>query len=203
MADPGAGAGQPDGVDVIGADELALRGSHNVQNAMAVATVCLARGIGVDAVRTGLREFAGVPHRLQEVARHNGVLYVNDSKATNVDSTLVALAAFCEAGAAQPAAIHLILGGQGKGQDFTGLRALVKQCCRAVYLIGEDAEAIARALGTDGPTVHRCGELDRAVADARAAAAPGEVVLLSPGCASFDQFTDFQARGERFCELVH
>jgi UDP-N-acetylmuramoylalanine--D-glutamate ligase len=177
--------------------ELRLRGAHNLENAMAASAVCLARGIDPDAVRAALRSFAGVGNRLEEVARRNGVLYVNDSKATNVASTQVALDAFADAGG-----IHLILGGQGKGQDFEALRDGVERSCEAVYLIGEDAPLIAAALvGTDTP-VHECGELQRAVAEARAAAVSGEVVLLSPACASFDQFTDFEARGDRFRELV-
>jgi UDP-N-acetylmuramoylalanine--D-glutamate ligase len=176
--------------------EIRLRGRHNVENAMAAAAVCLARGVDPDAVRAGLRSFAGVPHRLEEVARRNGVLYVNDSKATNVASTLVALDAFPGAG------VHLILGGQGKGQDFSALRPPVGSC-RAVYLIGEDAPLIADALsGVEAP-LHECGDLARAVAEAEKAGAPEEVVLLSPACASFDQFADFEARGERFRELVH
>jgi UDP-N-acetylmuramoylalanine--D-glutamate ligase len=209
--------GQP----LLAVAELRLRGAHNVQNAMAAAAVCLARGLDPDAVRAGLRSFAGVAHRLQEVARRDGVLYVNDSKATNVASTLVALAAFgghrgaereqpgtgAGAGTGETAprrrgAVHLILGGQGKGQDFAALREPVAAACRAVYLIGEDAHLIARALaGADVP-LHECGELERAVLAVRAAAGPGEVVLLSPACASFDQFTDYEARGERFAELV-
>jgi len=135
------------------------------------------------------------------------VLYVNDSKATNVASTLVALEAF----AGRP--LHLILGGQGKGQDFTSLREPVARACAGVYLIGEDAPAIATALANIAPAVLECGDLQRAIAAAAQAAAcdpdslgrPGEqrpVVLLSPACASFDQFADFEARGERFRELV-
>jgi UDP-N-acetylmuramoylalanine--D-glutamate ligase len=178
--------------------ELSLRGRHNLQNAMAAAAVCLARGLHPDAVRAGLRGFAGVPHRLEGVARGEGVRYVNDSKATNVASTLVALATMAEEGL--PA--HLILGGRGKAQDFSPLAGPVAQSCRAVYLIGEDAPVIARALCDAGVPVHDCGELQRAVAEAGAAARAGEVVLLSPGCASFDQFADFEARGERFRELA-
>jgi UDP-N-acetylmuramoylalanine--D-glutamate ligase len=186
--------------------ELRLKGAHNVQNAMAAAAVCLARGIDIEAVRAGLRGFSGVPHRLEEVARRGGVVYVNDSKATNVASTLVALRAFPDAG------VHLILGGQGKGQDFAPLRETVRETCRAVYLIGEDAPLIARALAGVGVPLHECGELERAVAECAAAAeaakaeaggaGSGEVVLLSPACASFDQFSDFEARGERFRELA-
>jgi UDP-N-acetylmuramoylalanine--D-glutamate ligase len=171
-------------------EEIALRGRHNRVNAMAAAAICLARGLPAEAVRAALRTFAGVEHRLEDVATVGGVLYVNDSKATNVDSTLVALAAF-------EAPVHLILGGQGKGQDFAPLRAPVAERCAGVYLIGEDAELIGAAVGGVP-----CGTLERAVEAAAAAAAPGEVVLLSPACASYDQFADFEARGRAFKELV-
>jgi UDP-N-acetylmuramoylalanine--D-glutamate ligase len=136
--------------------------------------------------------------------RRDGVLYVNDSKATNVASTLVALRAFPAGG------VHLILGGRGKGQDFAALRDAVAGSCRAVYLIGEDAPRIARALdGLKAPPpagveipLRECGDLERAVAAATAAARAGEIVLLSPACASFDQFSDFEARGGLFTTLV-
>jgi UDP-N-acetylmuramoylalanine--D-glutamate ligase len=189
---------------LLAVSEIGLRGAHNVENAMAAAAVCLARGIDADAVRAGLRSFAGVPHRLQEVACADGVLYVNDSKATNIASTEVALEAFADAPwrASAPGGIHLILGGQGKGQDFTALRDAVDRNCRAAYMIGEDGPLIAAALAGIHPPVRECGELERAVVEARAAAVTGEVVLLSPACASFDQFSDFEARGERFRELV-
>jgi UDP-N-acetylmuramoylalanine--D-glutamate ligase len=177
-------------------EELCLPGRHNLQNAMAAAAVCLAREIEPDAVRAGLRSFAGVKHRLEEVTLRDGVRWVNDSKATNVASTLVALDAF------PSSSIHLILGGQGKGQDFSALRGPVGERCKAVYLIGEDAPVIAAALEGGRAPVRECGDLERAVSDARAAARPGDVVLLSPACASFDQFVDFEARGERFRELV-
>ncbi|MFL5846456.1 MAG: Mur ligase family protein [Solirubrobacteraceae bacterium] len=170
--------------------ELGIRGAHNVANAGFAAAVCLGRGIPEEAVRAGLRTFAGVEHRLEEVATHDGVLYVNDSKATNVASTLVALAAFTTP-------VHLILGGQGKGQDFWPLRSAVAGAA-GVYLIGEDGRAIGEAIG--GGTWS--GDLETAVEMARMAAQPGDVVLLSPACASFDQFADFEARGRRFKELV-
>jgi UDP-N-acetylmuramoylalanine--D-glutamate ligase len=176
---------------LIAAAEIRLRGAHNRANAMAAAAVCLARGIDPDAVRDGLRTFAGVEHRLEEVATVDGILYVNDSKATNVDSTLVALASF-----EQP--VHVILGGRGKGQDFAALRGPLEQRAAGVYLIGEAAPALRDALRTG----QDCGDLERAVAAARAAAAPGEVVLLSPACASFDQYEDFEARGRHFKALV-
>jgi UDP-N-acetylmuramoylalanine--D-glutamate ligase len=175
---------------LLAVEELPLRGLHNRRNAMAAAAICLARGIEPDAVRAGLRTFAGVEHRLEDVATIEGVLYVNDSKATNVDSTLVGLASF-------DVPVHLILGGQGKGQDFAPLREPVAARCAGVYLIGEDAEEIGAVVGGE-----RCETLQRALDAAAAAARPGEVVLLSPACASFDQFEDFEARGRAFKEMV-
>jgi UDP-N-acetylmuramoylalanine--D-glutamate ligase len=184
------------GAPLLGVQEINLRGRHNVHNAMAAAAVCLARGIDPDAVRAGLRTFAGVPHRLEEIARHEDVLYVNDSKATNVASTLVALDAFT------PGIVHLILGGQSKGQDFAPLREPVERYCQAVYLIGEDATLIASQLAGMPVPLLECGELERALEVAVSTARPGDVILLSPACASFDRFADFEARGERFRELV-
>jgi UDP-N-acetylmuramoylalanine--D-glutamate ligase len=183
------------GERLLGLDELALRGPHNAQNAMAAAAVCLARGVDPDAVRAGLRTFPGVPHRLEEVAREDGVLYVNDSKATNVASTLVALRSF-------EAPIHLIAGGRAKGSGFEALRAPVAERCAAVYLIGEAADALDAALAGAGVPVRRCGDLEHAVQDARAAAQPGDVVLLSPACTSYDQYPDYEARGAHFRSLV-
>jgi UDP-N-acetylmuramoylalanine--D-glutamate ligase len=180
--------------ELVGVDEIRLRGRHNRLNAMAAAAVTLARGVPIDAVRAGLRGFGGVAHRLEEIATIGGVVFVNDSKATNVAGTLVALDSF------EPGTIHLILGGQGKGQSFEPLGPAVAARCAGVYLIGEDAPLIAGALG-DLPA-SRSGTLERAVAQAGRAAGPGQVVLLSPACASFDQFADFEHRGERFRELV-
>jgi UDP-N-acetylmuramoylalanine--D-glutamate ligase len=173
---------------LLGAGELRLRGTHNVQNAMVAAAVALS--LGVDP-RDGLRTFGGVAHRLEEVATHDGVLYVNDSKATNVDSTIVALRSF-------PSGVRLILGGDGKGQDFTPLRGLVEERCASVHLIGEAAEELLRVLATG----HLDGDLESAVEHARSLAEPGDVVLLSPACASYDQFRDFEARGEAFRRIV-
>src|SRR3954451_11038178 len=176
---------------LIAHDEIRLRGAHNRANAAAAAAISLARGIEPDAVRAALRTFAGVEHRLEEVATHDGVLYVNDSKATNVDSTLVALASF------EGEPVHLILGGGGKGQDFTPLREPAARCA-GVYLIGADAPAIGAQIGTG----LECGDLATAVGRARAAARPGEVVLLSPACESYDQFDNYEHRGRVFKELV-
>src|SRR6476469_6702121 len=158
---------------LLGVEEIALRGLHNRRNAMAAAAICLTRGIEPDAVRSALRTFAGVEHRLEEVASIDGVLYVNDSKATNVASTLVALESF-------DTPIRLILGGQGKGEDYRPLRAPVAERCAGVYLIGEEAERLGAVVGGE-----RCGTLERAVDAAASAARPGEIVLLSPACASF------------------
>ena len=181
---------------LLAASEIRLRGAHNLENAMAAATACLAYGIEPDAVREGLRTFPGVPHRLEELGERRGVLYVNDSKATNPASTVVALESFA------PGTVHVILGGQGKGQSYEELTDPIRTACRAVYLIGEEAPALARTLdGADVP-VESPGTLEGAVAAAAAAAGEGEVVLLSPACASFDQFADFEDRGDRFRALV-
>ncbi len=171
---------------LIAHDEIGLRGAHNRANAAAAAAIALARGIDPDAVRAGLRGFAGVEHRLEDVATIDGVLYVNDSKATNVASSLVALASF-------DAPVHLILGGRGKGQDFTALRDRAHR----VYLIGEATPQLQAEVGGVA-----CSTLHDAVGEARAAARDGEVVLLSPACASFDQFTDYEARGRAFKALL-
>lgn len=177
--------------------DLRIRGAHNRANAAAAAALALARGVPVEAVREGLTTFPGVEHRLEEAGTVEGVLFINDSKATNVASTLVALRAMADDETAPPGrGVHLILGGQGKAQDFAPLREPAAACA-GVYLIGEDAPAIAAAVGGT-----ECGDLATAVARAAAAAGPGDVVLLSPACASFDQFPDFEARGRRFKELV-
>jgi UDP-N-acetylmuramoylalanine--D-glutamate ligase len=177
------------------AEHIGLPGEHNRQNGLATAAVCLARGIDPEAVARGLRTFRGVAHRLETVAVIEGVTWVNDSKATNIASTLVALRSY-------PSGIHLIAGGRGKGQDFAPLRPLVAERCRAVYLIGEAAAGIEDALAGSDVALHQTGDLERAAAAARAAAQPGEVVLLSPACASYDQYPDFEARGDHFRALV-
>jgi UDP-N-acetylmuramoylalanine--D-glutamate ligase len=175
-------------------EEVRMRGRHNLENAMAAAAAALATGVPPEGVRSGLRSFAGVPHRLEEVATVGGVLYVNDSKATNVASAVRGIEAF-EGG------VHAILGGSLKGGDFEGLREPVVERCRACYLIGEASERLAGDLAGTVP-LHRCGDLETAMSAAAAVAEPGDVVLLSPACASFDQFRDYEERGERFRSLV-
>jgi UDP-N-acetylmuramoylalanine--D-glutamate ligase len=180
---------------LIGVEEIALPGAHNRDNAMAAAAVSLARGVAPDAVRAGLRTFSGVAHRLETIGRRDGVDFVNDSKATNVASTLVALASYA-------GGVHLIAGGRPKLEDFAPLAPLVAERCRAVYLIGEAAEELELALSGTGVPIAQCGELERAVAAARAGARPGDTVLLSPACASYDQYPNFEARGDHFRALT-
>ncbi len=180
---------------LLAVSELGLRGPHNVQNAMAAAAVCLARGLDPEAVSAGLRSFRGLAHRREEVATVDGVLYVNDSKATNVASALVGIDSF-------PGGVHAILGGRSKGGGFTELVPAVAERCRAGYLIGETAPELRAALEPAGVPLHDCGDLERAMAAARAAAAPGDVVLLSPACPSFDQYASYEQRGDHFRALA-
>jgi UDP-N-acetylmuramoylalanine--D-glutamate ligase len=178
----------------VAAGEIRLRGRHNLENAMGASAAALASGVPVEAVARALRTFPGVPHRLEEVGTVGGVLYVNDSKATNVASAAHGIEAF-------DGGVHVILGGSLKGGGFMGLREPVAYRCRACYLIGEAAERLERDLAGTVP-LRRCGDLESAVRAASSAASPGEVVLLSPACASYDQFRDFEERGDRFRELV-
>jgi UDP-N-acetylmuramoylalanine--D-glutamate ligase len=183
---------------LIRTEELQLLGAHNVENAMAAAAAALASGLPRDAVAEGLRGFRGVRHRLERVRELDGVLYVNDSKATNVSSALAGIHAF-EGG------VHLIAGGRAKEESFAPLADAVRKRCVACHLIGEAAERLASELGPAaqaGVEITDRGSLERAVESASAKAKPGEVVLLSPACASFDAFKDFEERGDRFRELV-
>jgi UDP-N-acetylmuramoylalanine--D-glutamate ligase len=172
--------------------EPSLRGAHNRENAAAAVAAARAAGAGEEEIVRGLRDFRGVPHRLELVAELGGVEYVNDSKATNVAATLRALAAY------EDEPVRLILGGSRKGEDFAPLAAALGSNVRAVYVIGETADELARAI----PDTIRAGDLATAVERAATAAQPGEVVLLSPACASYDQFRDFEERGEEFKRLV-
>jgi UDP-N-acetylmuramoylalanine--D-glutamate ligase len=187
-----------DGEPLLAVEELGLFGEHNVANAMAAAAAALSMGLDREAVREGLRSFAGVAHRLELVAEIGGVRFVNDSKATNVASATVGLRAFA-------GGVHAILGGSEKGEPFAPLLAPIGECCSACYLIGATAARMAEELAPaieSGVELHRCADLGDAVERATAAAAPGEVVLLSPACASFDAFENFERRGERFREIV-
>src|SRR4051812_46676571 len=183
------------GKPVIAADDISIRGPHNRTNAMAAAAVCLARGIDAEAVREGLATFAGVPHRLEDIGTVDGVTFINDSKGTNVASAAVAIRSFGRG-------VHLIAGGSEKGSDFTPLAAPVRERCKAVYLIGETAPRLKTALEPAGVTIDDAQDLETAFEHARANATAGDVVLLSPGCASYDQFRSYEERGERFRDLV-
>jgi UDP-N-acetylmuramoylalanine--D-glutamate ligase len=187
-----------DGEPLLAVSELGLFGEHNAANAMAAAAAALAMGIDREAVQEGLRTFAGVPHRLELVAERGGVRFVNDSKATNVASAAVGLRAF-EGG------VHAILGGSDKGEPFAPLIDPIEERCAAVYLTGATAERMADELApaiATGVPLHRAADLEDAVRRAAAAAEPGEVVLLSPACASFDAFDNFEQRGDHFRAIV-
>ncbi|EMD82136.1 UDP-N-acetylmuramoyl-L-alanine--D-glutamate ligase [Pacificimonas flava] len=171
----------------------ALAGPHNRQNAIAAATVLRALGLSEEELRAGFRSFGGLAHRMERVADRGGVLWVNDSKATNADSAAPALGAYDR--------IHWILGGVPKGPDLTPCEPYYPHVA-AAYLIGEAAPVFETALTGKVARVKNSGTLAQAVADAAAAARPGETVLLSPACASFDQFRDYEDRGRQFRALV-
>ncbi|SEL49523.1 UDP-N-acetylmuramoylalanine--D-glutamate ligase [Stigmatella aurantiaca] len=172
----------------------ALRGAHNAQNAMAATLLARLGGVPREAVQAGLEGYPGLPHRLESVRVLDGVEWVNDSKATNVDSVLVALRAF-------PGNLLLIAGGKGKGAPYQPMVDEGRGKVTAVLTIGQDAELLAAAYQGVAP-VHACGTLDVAVRRARELARQGDTVLLSPACASYDQFKNFEDRGETFKRLV-
>jgi UDP-N-acetylmuramoylalanine--D-glutamate ligase len=173
---------------------LKIHGLHNVANALAALALADAAGVPRAASLEALRSFKGLPHRCEWVAEKEGITWINDSKGTNVGATLAALQ-----GLAGP--LVWLGGGQGKGQDFRGLRTPLAEKARVAILFGEDAERIERALG-GRLSVRRVADLAAAVALARELARPGDRVLLSPACASFDQFKNYEERGERFRALV-
>jgi len=175
----------------------ALRGRHNLENAMAALLCARLLGVPGDKAQRALDEFGGLPHRLELVRERDGVEWVNDSKATNVDSTAVGLAAF----PAGQARVILLMGGRGKQAPYAPLRPLLADRVKALLTLGEDAPAVERELA-DLVFTEGCGTLDAAVARAAALAAPGDVVLLSPACASYDQFRSYEDRGAAFRRLV-
>jgi UDP-N-acetylmuramoylalanine--D-glutamate ligase len=181
--------------DALPAEPL-VPGEHNRENAAAATAAARAAGISDEAIARALQSFEGVPHRLELVREIDGVRFVNDSKATNPEAAERALSAY-------PPGIRLILGGSRKGSAYGRLaRAAAERGVPKAYLIGESADEIAEALAAAGVRFNDSGTLEQAVADAYADAERGEVVLLSPACASYDQFRDFEERGERFRELV-
>jgi len=176
--------------------EPRLRGRHNRENAAAAAACARAAGLPERAIAAALESFPGVAHRLELVAEVDGVAYVNDSKATNVAAALPALEAYADA------PVQLILGGSLKGESFEPLADAIGDNVRRVYLIGEAAASLEAALSSRGVAIERSGDLEHAVTAAARAAHPGDVVLLSPACASYDQFRDFEQRGDTFRALV-
>ena len=178
---------------------LPMPGRHNVANALAALAIGHAAGLPREAMVEALLAFRGLPHRCEVVAEAGGVRWINDSKATNVSATAAALEGL--GGEGEGDNLLLIAGGRSKGDDFKGLVKPVAAHCRAVFAIGETRDALAEALGAAVP-VTCCEDLAAAVAAAAAEARPGDTVLLSPACASFDQFPDYQARGERFAALA-
>jgi len=174
--------------------EIPLRGLHNLENVLAAVTASSLAGAAPAAIAEGVRTFPGVEHRLQFVATIDGVEFYNDSKATNVDATEKALEAF-------PGNLLVILGGKDKGSDYTPLRTLLAARARHAFLIGAAAQKIAGQIDGAVP-LEMSGTLEAAVRSAFAAARPGDIVLLAPACASFDQFENFEHRGRVFVELV-
>lgn len=171
-----------------------LPGLHNVENILAAIALAHAGGVSLSTIRRVLARFKGVEHRLEEVRVLHGARYINDSKATNVDSTRVALDAFMDP-------LLLILGGEGKGAPYAPLKKAIQAKARTLLLIGEDTPVIARELHGAAPMI-RVGTMDRAVRRAAQMASPGDVVLLSPACASFDQYHNYEERGRHFKALV-
>jgi len=180
--------------NVMPVSEIPLKGAHNLENVLAGVCIALLAGCSVESVRAAVRCFRAVEHRLEHVASVAGVEYYNDSKATNVDATIKALESF-------PAGIHLILGGKDKGSDYTVLKPLLQERAKRVYLIGAAAAKIESQVAGSVP-ISNAGTLDTAVRMAAEMAAPGDVVLLAPACASFDQFDNYEHRGRVFKQIV-
>jgi len=179
------------------ADALRIRGQHNALNALAALALASAAGCALGAMLYGLREYRGEPHRVESIAIIDQVEYFDDSKGTNVGATVAALN-----GLGAERRIVAILGGEGKGQDFSPLAAPVRQVARAVVLIGRDAPLIEAALTETGVAIVHATSMDEAVQLAARRAQPGDAVLLSPACASFDMFRDYAHRAQVFCVAV-
>lgn len=179
---------------LIHADEIKIKGVHNLENAMAASAIALLAGSSLESIKDSLREFPGLEHRLEFVREKDGVRYVNDSKGTNVGAVVKSIESFNEP-------IILIAGGRDKAGDFSPLRNLVKERVKAIVLIGEAREKIKKSLG-DLTETAMAKDLEEAVLISRSIAVKGDVVLLSPACASFDMFMDFEDRGRQFKKIV-
>ncbi len=179
---------------VMPADEIRIKGTHNLENALAAVAIALAAGVPPGAAASTLREFPGLPHRMEFVRELGDVTYINDSKGTNVGAVLKSLE-----GLTRP--VILIAGGLDKHSDFSPLAHLVRERVKKLVLIGKAADVMDEAIGKETDTV-RAATLEDAIKKSRDAAVPGDLVLLSPACASFDMFRDFEERGDRFKEIV-
>ena len=179
--------------EIMQVSEIPLKGAHNLENVLAAVSASVLMGCAPDKIRQAVRDFKAVEHRLEFVASIRGVDYYNDSKATNVDATIKALESF-------PANIHLILGGKDKGSDYSVLNELLRQRVKRVYTIGTAAAKIESQI-KNVEVVH-AETLENAIRKASAVAQPGDVVLLAPACASFDQFKNYEHRGKAFKEIV-
>jgi len=188
------------------ADALRIKGRHNASNALASLALCTAIDIPMGPLLHGLREYKGEPHRMQTVAIIEGVEYINDSKGTNVGATLAALNGLGQSGSGSGfsarSKIILIAGGEGKGQDFSPLSQALARHAKAIILIGKDASAIRSAIESSGINIHDADTLERAVESAAEIAESGDLVLLSPACASFDMFKDYAHRAQVFIDAV-
>ncbi|MGO1750268.1 MAG: glutamate ligase domain-containing protein, partial [Marinobacter sp.] len=183
---------------ILNARELKLVGWHNLSNVMAALALGHAAGLPMDAMLDAARKFSGLPHRCEFIRRLAAVDYINDSKGTNVGATVAAVKSLVPEGDGR---IVLIAGGEGKGAEFSELAAPVTACCRAVVLIGRDADRIAEAVGSGVP-VYRAKTLADAVKKSTELALEGDRVLFSPACASFDMFRDYGDRGDQFRGVV-
>jgi UDP-N-acetylmuramoylalanine--D-glutamate ligase len=179
---------------VLAVSEIPLKGSHNLENILAAVCAGALMGCAPEKIRRAIVNFKAVEHRLEYVATIGGVEYYNDSKATNVDATMKALQSF-------PSNIHLILGGKDKGSDYTLLNDLLRERVKSVYTIGAAAEKIQTHI-TGTTQIVSSGTIEAAVKQAAAVAQPGDVILLAPACASFDQFRSYEHRGRVFKDLV-
>jgi UDP-N-acetylmuramoylalanine--D-glutamate ligase len=183
---------------LLAVSEMKLAGLHNAANALAALALCRGLGFQAEPLIEALREFKGLPHRVEPVGEAQGVRWYDDSKGTNVGSTVAALAGLAQG----KAKVVLIAGGEGKGQDFSPLKSAVARAARALVLIGRDAPLIEAAVAGAGVPIQRAQSMDEAVTLAGEAARPGDAVLLSPACASFDMFRNYKHRGEVFRAAV-
>jgi UDP-N-acetylmuramoylalanine--D-glutamate ligase len=181
-------------VDVMPVSEISLKGTHNLENVLAAVCIGMLAGVEPEKIRRAVNQFKAVEHRLEFVTEIDGVQYFNDSKATNVDATIKALESF-------PKNIHLILGGKDKGSDYTLLNPLLAERVKQVYTIGAAAQKIEQQIGSTVPIVS-ASTLENAVRKAVQVAIAGDIVLLAPACASFDQFDSYEHRGRAFKEIV-